>query len=298
MQEEKNTKGKSYKYISIIGVFAIVFSLIAISSSSGTTTYLNGVIWKVINGNTIVQNNTVLNVNLGKNASTTYKLNVNGNTNLNGTSRFRGDTQFYGLHNTFDKDTYFNGNVLFTGGSYEFVEFDGDVEFTLNVTFNARVNFENDVYYNGKPMGFTPKGGIMIWGGSSSCFDNSGWLLNATGWHLCNGKNGAVDLTSRFVLGANVSLTKTIYHIGNTSGNTTKTLVTTNLPAHNHPLNGVIGVIKTISTTTQGVTVGLPTVIKTISTTTLTATDNTGSGTPFNILPPYYCLAYIQFMGY
>jgi len=293
--KEENTKGKSYKYISIIGVFAIVFSLIAISSSSGTTTYLNGVIWKVINGNTIVQNNTALNVNIGKNASTTYKLNVNGNTNLNGTSSFRGDTRFYGFHNTFDDDTFFNGNVLFSGS---ITEFDRMVEFAGDVVFYGDVEFRKNITYDNKPMGLVPKGSIMIWGGPSSCFDNSGWLNNATGWHLCNGKNGAVDLTARFVLGANVSLTKTIYHIGNKSGNTTKTLAIPDLPIHNHPLNGVIGVIKTISTTTQGVTIGIPTVIKTISTTTLTATDNTGSGTSFNILPPYYCLAYIQFMGY
>lgn len=252
-------------------------------------------IWKVINGDTIVQNNTVLNVNIGKNASTTYKLNVNGNTNLNGTSHFRGDTFFNGLHNTFDHDTYFDGNVLFHGS---ITEFDYDVEFMSDVAFYGDVEFGRNVTYDGKPMGFVPKGSIMIWGGSSTCFDNSGWLNNATGWHLCNGKNGAVDLTGRFILGADVSLTNTIYHIYNKSGNTTKTLSTTNLPSHTHPLNGVIGVIKSISTTTQGVTIGIPTVIKTISTTTSAATDATGSGTPFNILPPYYCLAYIQFLGY
>jgi len=341
MQEEKNTKGKSYKYISIIGVFAIVFSLIAISSSSGTTTYLNGVIWKVINGNTIVQNNTVLNVNIGENASTANKFNVHGETSLDGSLMINNktslesyvylnpltggaiDTGFYthkgAIHSlftlyndglnilditgetstfTYDVNTanlYVNGYLFVNGVShfYDNVTFDGVV------TFDGDVNFNGGVDYSGKDMGFVPKGSIMLWGGSSTCFDNNGWLSNGSRWHICDGSFGTVDLRSKFVMGANVSVKGTPYHIGNKSGNTSQRLVVVNLPSHNHTLNGVIGVIKTITTTTQGVSTStIPTVIKTLSTTTLSVTDKTGSGTSFNILPPYYNLAYIQFMGY
>ncbi len=52
-----------------------------------------------------------------------------------------------------------------------------------------------------------------------------------TGWRLCNGSNGTVDLRGRFVLGSGGSVSSAI---GSTGGSQTVTLTEQQMPSHNH----------------------------------------------------------------
>lgn len=134
------------------------------------------------------------------------------------------------------------------------------------------------------------------------------------GWVLCNGQSGTPNLTGRFVVGYDPQ--DIDYNaLRKTGGQKTKSLISTNLPAHSHYLS--------LSTTNNGSHAhGLsaydggsdrPVNPRRVSTgawntdatyTTPSAgdhshtisgnTSNTGSGTSFDIRPPYYVLAYIM----
>ncbi len=67
-------------------------------------------------------------------------------------------------------------------------------------------------------------GMIMMWSGSIATIPS--------GWHLCDGTAGTIDLRDRFVVGAGIS-----YTVGVTGGSATNTLSVANLPAHNHPIS-------------------------------------------------------------
>lgn len=69
-----------------------------------------------------------------------------------------------------------------------------------------------------------PNGIITLWKGSVASIP--------TGWALCNGAGGTIDLRDRFVVGAGNS-----YNPGVAGGSTTATLSTSNLPSHNHGVN-------------------------------------------------------------
>jgi microcystin-dependent protein len=152
---------------------------------------------------------------------------------------------------------------------------------------------------------YVPSGGIIMWSGSVASIPS--------GWVLCNGGNSTPDLRNRFVIGAGSS-----YNPGNTGGSSTSSLSTSNMPAHTHS-NGTLG---GSTNTTGSHTHGLKTYYdanangtesatayanyagKTTTTEaagnhshTLTITGSTGSagsGSAFNILNPYYALAFIM----
>jgi microcystin-dependent protein len=112
-------------------------------------------------------------------------------------------------------------------------------------------------------------GMIMMWGGSTA----------PTGWALCNGLNGTPDLREKFICGSS-----TLVPIGSTGGATSVTLSLNNLPDHTHGGVGLSTVSSPVDTggysyaSTSGVTTGVTGLVTT---------------TPFNIVPPFYALAYI-----
>ncbi len=68
----------------------------------------------------------------------------------------------------------------------------------------------------------TPKGGIIMWSGSTA--------ETPKGWALCNGENDTPDLINRFIVGAGGK-----YAVGATGGGETKT--TNSNGSHNHSVN-------------------------------------------------------------
>jgi len=68
-------------------------------------------------------------------------------------------------------------------------------------------------------FGTIPKGGIIMWSGSSI----------PTGWSLCNGTNGTPDLRNKFIVGSG-----TTYSIGASGGSESVTLSVAQMPSHNH----------------------------------------------------------------
>lgn len=166
---------------------------------------------------------------------------------------------------------------------------------------------------------FMPRGGIIMWSGTVATIP--------TGWALCDGTNGTPDLRGRFVIGSS-----TTYSQGTSGGSATKTLSEANMPAHNHSGTTTSGegththtitdpghshsgssAAQTQTQSGNGLVSGSgnpPVVsagtIAAANTTGITinsansahthtfATDTKGSGTAFDILPPYYSLAYIM----
>ena len=158
-----------------------------------------------------------------------------------------------------------------------------------------------------------PKGIIMFYGTENEI---------PTGWYLCDGNNGTPDLTDKFVIG-----TATIDENDNKwksdvdgtakseGGEATKLLGTANLPSHTHTAGTLTG----SNTHSHGIPRGsggsqadtspyVPSpVVEQIGTAFQTEdetidvdiTGNTGSqggtmGEAFDILPPFYALAYIM----
>lgn len=73
-------------------------------------------------------------------------------------------------------------------------------------------------------------GEIRMWSGTASeAAVQAAW---GPGWHLCNGSNGTPNLSNRFIIGAGST-----YASGATGGSANVSLVTANLPAHNHTIS-------------------------------------------------------------
>lgn len=123
--------------------------------------------------------------------------------------------------------------------------------------------------------GGVPAGCIVLWSGAAADIPD--------GWYLCDGTNGTPDLRDRFVVGAGNAYTP-----GATGGNAQVTLTKEQLPAHTHTYSKASG-----STSSYGMNNGGTSVIKSISSTS-TDSGSAGSGSPVDILPPYYALCYIM----
>lgn len=82
-------------------------------------------------------------------------------------------------------------------------------------------------------IGMVPPGGIvMFYGDINKSFDAAGSGRKNTpydGWQLCNGKNESPDLQDRFIAAAGRK-----YKMGDKSGSDTVTLKVEQLPSHNH----------------------------------------------------------------
>lgn len=179
--------------------------------------------------------------------------------------------------------------------------------FGTNTTQVATTAF---VQQNGVPVG-----GIIMW---------SGIIANIPqGYALCNGSNGTPDLRDKFIIGAGNT-----YSPAATGGSATATLVEANLPSHTHTCTGATAAAgsHTHTATDSGHThsylksvatggiaggtgaldgnssdsTGSGSANITVSTAPSHTHDinltlgNTGSGTAFSILPPYFALAYIM----
>ena len=158
--------------------------------------------------------------------------------------------------------------------------------------------------------GAIPQGGIILWSGAADAIPS--------GFALCDGSGSTPDLRGRFVVG--YSNTDGDYDVGDSGGNKSTTLATTNLPSHSHPIGGntgsqnlthnhsYVGHTYPGSGPEQNQSGGPEdrtsfNVNKTTGNNsgnldhshTLPAnTGNTGSGTAFENRPPYYALAYIM----
>ena len=166
--------------------------------------------------------------------------------------------------------------------------------------FYKDVNIDGNLTVSGVSNSFIPRGGIIMWSG----------VIIPESWSLCDGTNGTPDLRNRFIVSSGSS-----YNIGTSGGSTTRTLSVSNLPSHNHTgttnndgahhhsqRHGSID----DKNFTSGNNQRPPGDSGTVRTTTYTidntnsshqhafTTNSTGSGTSFDIRPPYYALAFIM----
>lgn len=74
-------------------------------------------------------------------------------------------------------------------------------------------------------FGGTPTGIIAIWSGSAASIP--------TGWLLCDGTNGTLNLRDKFIVGAGST-----YAVGDTGGVDTVTLSVAQMPSHTHTVAG------------------------------------------------------------
>jgi microcystin-dependent protein len=220
----------------------------------------------------------------------------------------------YGTGNG-DSVALFNAGT--EGDSME-IDYKGDINMYKDVDITGTLDV------SGVTNAFVPRGIIVMWSGSN---DNI-----PSGWVLCNGINGTPDLMNRFIIGSGSTYTTTDTggdssvtlttsnlpahsHSGSTSNNGSHSHsgTTANNGSHSHGIvirkSGAGGASDayrnpiwasqdlassdaytktggshshTFNTTNGG------------SHTHTFNTNNTGSGTAFNILPPYYALAYIM----
>ena len=172
-----------------------------------------------------------------------------------------------------------------------------------------------------------PKGGISLWSGPIDSDGNP--IIDGKpnpAWQICDGTKGTPDLRSRFIVGAG-----SYYDLGDTGGSETVTLNTSNLPAHDHTfdtatqdtevrhLHAMNDHVSTAATFWYG-TGGLATDtagwaitdLKDAETHSTQVSDDastthyhsfnsptlaSGNGESIDIMPPYYSLAYIMYMG-
>ena len=136
-----------------------------------------------------------------------------------------------------------------------------------------------NVVVNGSISGYGtfPLGGIIMWSGATV----------PSGWALCNGNNNTPDLRDRFIVGAGNA-----YAVKATGGSQNVTLTVPNLPAHNHTYTDLW--FNQNSDTWKGGGDPSPADYTGYGVTTTRTSDSTGSGTAFDIRPPYYALAYIM----
>jgi len=119
-----------------------------------------------------------------------------------------------------------------------------------------------------------PSGGIIIWSGASNAIP--------AGWLLCDGNNSTPNLTNRFVIGAGAT-----YAVGVSSGATTHTLLTAEMPAHTHDTKVYYGEsanLPKLNAADAGATLN----------NTFAGALSTGGDGAHNNMPPYYALCYIM----
>lgn len=116
-------------------------------------------------------------------------------------------------------------------------------------------------------------GMIMAWKGSISTIP--------AGWKLCE------ELKDKFILGAGAD-----FVVGATGGARTHQLTVEEMPTHGHPIRNVL-----LLDTNDGVGV-FSAGDRTKSTFSSPSTDKMGGNQPHQNMPPYYALAYIEYVGF
>ena len=177
------------------------------------------------------------------------------------------------------------------GFNYKFV-----VKTSAAVTLGTYDNLYGIIGVSNTSTGTTiPTGMISLWYGSIGSVP--------LGWYLCDGSNGTPDLRDRFVVGAGST-----YSVGSTGGATTQTLTTNQMPSHSHTATTTSTDSGHFHNTVQsGILVGGGglgygniannagvTTTNSANITSTTTIAATGSGAAFDILNPYYALAYVM----
>jgi microcystin-dependent protein len=141
--------------------------------------------------------------------------------------------------------------------------------------------------------GAVPVGAIMMWSGKVDDIPK--------GWVLCDGLNGAPDLSGRFIVG--YSKSKPEYDIGKTGGQDSVTLAIDNMPTHNHSVNVQEGLDRkkvsgtgAFSESTYGYAKAGIDADAAVLTHTFVS-NMAGGGNAFDNRPSYYTLAYIMYKG-
>ena len=137
--------------------------------------------------------------------------------------------------------------------------------------------------------GTVPVGAILLWSGAVNAIPE--------GWALCNGQNGTPNLTDRFIVGAGNQ-----YAVNAVGGLASVTLTQNQLPSHQHTYKDGYFAESSISSSVDGVdNIGKNVTgcgdhdqdNNEIPYRNMT-TSSSGSGSAFDIRPPYFALCYIM----
>ena len=204
--------------------------------------------------------NTLSAINIAG-SSTSVNLNVTGNLTVGG--QFKdGDGNFGTSGQVLSSDgtdtAWINAGSLTAGAAAEVgvsaatVNADHFITMVDTASGNENVRVDTDLKYNpvtntltatnfaGNGANLTgivgvPSGCILLWSGAENVIPS--------GFVLCDGTNSTPDLRDRFVVGAGSG-----YSPGNSGGNSSVTLSTSQLPSHNHSVS-VSGTTSTKSLT-------------------------------------------------
>jgi microcystin-dependent protein len=120
-----------------------------------------------------------------------------------------------------------------------------------------------------------PSGAIIMWKGSIQTIP--------AGWALCDGENGTPDLLDRFVIAAGQA-----YTVDQTGGTTQKSLQASNIPSHTHNFQWTSYSNPDSDESGDRIVRGKQNAVSGSK-----QTDAFGQGQAFDIMPPFYALAYI-----
>lgn len=118
-----------------------------------------------------------------------------------------------------------------------------------------------------------PIGSVILWAGTLETIP--------TGWHLCNGEDGTIDLRGMFALGAGGT-----YNLGDSGGSEEVTLTVEQMPSHSHEYQLRLAASSSLTSGSSP--------YFTVTSTTKPQTGKTGSSQPHPNMPPYKALYYIQ----
>jgi hypothetical protein len=202
--------------------------------------------------------------------------------------------------------TFFSGvnadPVAFTDGVSRNVHQIRQVVMQAGLSGSGAFNFLSAVDMRYKPVGCI--GQIIMWKAPSGVVDDYfdptglGDHPYTTGWAICNGSNGTDDFEGRVPVGFNVA-DSDFNVIGEIGGTKTHTLLTTEMPAHNHTVtdpghtHAYVGVVNPGGggdATRDGVESSL----NTSSAVTGITIASAGGGGAHNNLQPYKVALFIQ----
>lgn len=121
-----------------------------------------------------------------------------------------------------------------------------------------------------------PIGAIIQWSGTENSVPE--------GWSICNGENGTIDLSGKFVLSAGNG-----YSVGATGGSDKVTLTVEQMPSHSHLYETVHSTLENKGFFSGGYNAA--------EGTKENETQVSGGNQPHENMPPYYTLLFIQKIG-